>query len=207
MSKPIVLFPTLIHFEKLKGTPSSTQFLHKLISESYAFQSIDDAGKKWSEINYFAGYTSYGSLTDLPLRSPTFSQLQKSIDKQVAAYARKLGYDLKGGKLKMVSCWINIMGHGSHHSGHIHPLSVISGTFYVKVPKGSGCFKIEDPRMSQLMAAPSLEAKLDVKKDRFYKIEPKAGHLVLFESYIRHEVEVNRSQNDRISVSFNYDWV
>ena len=39
----------------------------------------------------------------------------------------------------------------------------------------------------------------------FYDVEP--GKLILFESWLRHEVAPNPTRGDRVSVSFNYDWV
>src|SRR3546814_19997464 len=50
--------------------------------------------------------------------------------------------------------WVNILKPGGTHSGHIHPHSIVSGTFYVAVPPGSGAPKLEDPRLPMLMAAP-----------------------------------------------------
>ena len=38
-----------------------------------------------------------------------------------------------------------------------------------------------------------------------YDVEP--GKLILFESWLRHEVAPNPTRGDRVSVSFNYDWV
>ena len=46
----------------------------------------------------------------------------------------------------MTDCWVNIMGQGAAHSLHLHPLSSISGTYYVAVPRGAPGLKFEDPR-------------------------------------------------------------
>ena len=42
--------------------------------------------------------------------------------------------------------WVNILPDGGFHAAHIHPLSVISGTFYVATPEGSSALKFEDPQ-------------------------------------------------------------
>ena len=34
----------------------------------------------------------------------------------------------------------------------------------------------------------------------------RSGRLVLFESWLRHEVSANLTRAERISVSFNYNW-
>ena len=57
-------------------------------------------------------------------------------------------------KPKLDSLWVNLLKSGGQHSGHIHPHSLISGTFYVEVPSGSGPIRFEDPRLPLMMAAP-----------------------------------------------------
>ena len=37
-------------------------------------------------------------------------------------------------------------------------------------------------------------------------IPARTGQLVLFESWLRHEVPANRDARERISISFNYNW-
>jgi uncharacterized protein (TIGR02466 family) len=38
-------------------------------------------------------------------------------------------------------------------------------------------------------------------------LTPKPGEIILFESWMKHEVPPNRTEGERISVSFNYDWI
>ena len=202
----LMLFPTRVHFAPL-GAARLPQLNQKLLDECYAFQDIDTAGQKWSKKNYLFGYTSYGSITDLPQRSPTFARLKVALDRAVKSYARSLEMDLGGGALTLSSCWINIMGQGTHHSFHLHPLSAISGTYYVQTPKNSGNFKLEDPRLGLFMASPPRPPRAKRENQRFVSLTPKPGHVVLFESWLKHEVPANHSTEDRVSISFNYDWV
>jgi len=179
----------------------------RLIREAWLHHEADSAGRRWSKSNYPAGYTSYSSLTDLPEVSSNFRTLRDWIDQQVAQYAKVLEFDLQGGKLQMTTCWVNIMGHLSHHSFHSHPLSVISGTYYLQVPKGAGAIKFEDPRMDAFMGRPPQKAGARPEHQKHVAIQPKPGSLVLFESWLKHEVPANLSSKERISVSFNYDWI
>ena len=197
------LFPTLLYVQK---HPRARALLPVLAHEAQVFRKIDEHGERWSKKNYVGGYTSYSSITDLPYRSTNFGKLKSWIDAQVSVYARALELELEGGELKMDSCWINIMGKGTQHSSHLHPLSVISGTFYLRTPKGSGAFKIEDPRLPAFMASPSRKVGARVENQRFVTIEPSEGTLLLFESWMKHEVTPNLSTRERISISFNYSW-
>jgi uncharacterized protein (TIGR02466 family) len=163
----------------------------------------DAAGRRWSRRNGYPGYTSYASLNDLPWRVPAFADLVKAIDRHVAAFAGELDFDLKG-KLKLDSLWINVLDPGGIHTGHIHPHSAVSGTYYVSVPDGAGAIRFEDPRLPLMMAAPPRKRKARDENRLFATVAPRAGTLLLWESWLRHEVPFNGAQEQRISVSFNY---
>ena len=166
----------------------------------------DEAGHIWCEENAYPGYTSYASLTDLPWRFPIFADLVKSLDAHVAAFAEDLEFDLDDRKLVLEDLWINILPEGGTHSSHLHPHSVISGTTYVSMPEGASALKLEDPRSGRLMAAPP--RKKDARRDlqTFVYVKPAVGDVLLWESWLRHEVPMNMAEEERISVSFNYRW-
>lgn len=193
------LFSTQIWTTELPAAKAS-KLNPQLSKEAYAFKELDRAGTQWSKNNYDSGYTSYGTITDLPYRSPSFAGLKKVIDGEVKKYLKALRIAPPSGRIEMSTCWVNIMGRHCHHSFHLHPLSLISGTYYVQVPKGAGNFKIEDPRLGLFMGRPCQD-------NPFWNFGPKPGALLLFESWLRHEVPANQSDQDRISVSFNYDWI
>jgi uncharacterized protein (TIGR02466 family) len=92
------------------------------------------------------------------------------------------------------------------HASHLHPLATISGTFYVQTPRGCSPLKIEDPRLDRFMAAPPRKATARFGNRTWIDIPARAGTLVLFESWLRHEVPPNPANAERISVSFNYGW-
>ncbi len=164
----------------------------------------DEAGQLWCEENDFAGYTSYASLTDLPWRFPIFKDLVKALDKHVAAFVKDLAFDLDGKKITLDSLWINILPEGGIHTSHIHPHSVISGTTYVAMPDGASAIKFEDPRLVMMMAAPPRRKDARAKLRSFTYVQPNVGDVLLWESWLRHEVPMNMAEDDRISVSFNY---
>jgi len=166
----------------------------------------DDAGQDWCEENGYAGYTSYASLDDLPYRFPIFKDLKKALDRHVKAFAKELAFDLDGRKLKLDSLWINVLPEGGIHTAHIHPHSVISGTTYVSMPEGASAIKFEDPRLPMMMAAPGRKADAPEDLRQFIYVAPEVGDVLLWESWLRHEVPMNMVEEDRVSVSFNYGW-
>ncbi|KCV82726.1 hypothetical protein ATO10_03932 [Actibacterium atlanticum] len=166
----------------------------------------DEAGQIWCEENAYPGYTSYASLTDLPWRFPIFADLVKALDLHVAEFAKDLEFDLDGRELQLEDLWINILPEGGTHSSHLHPHSVISGTTYVAMPDGASALKLEDPRSARMMAAPA--RRKDAREDfrTFIYVKPQVGDVLLWESWLRHEVPMNMAEAERISVSFNYSW-
>jgi uncharacterized protein (TIGR02466 family) len=169
-----------------------------------AIAAEDKAGQRWAKSHGYGGYTSYASLNDLTRRATVFAELEKSIARHVSAFARKSEFELGGRRLALDSLWINVMRKGAVHAPHLHPHSVVSGTYYVTVPRGSGAIRFEDPRLAMLMAAPSKKKNAKLENRTFVDVTPKAGMLLLWESWLRHGVEANGSKSPRISVGFNY---
>lgn len=194
------LFPTRIQHQNV----SDPALVEDLESACWMIEDGDIAGHDWCDREGYPGYTSYASLDDLPERAPAFSDLVLRLDAYANAFAAALNWDLGTAKLKCDSLWVNILGEGGHHSGHIHPNSVISGTCYVAVPDGAGRIKFEDPRLPMMMAAPPLTADTPDLAGRFHYISPEAGDVLMWESWLRHEVMTSQTEDPRISVSFNY---
>lgn len=181
--------------------------LDELEAACLSIAEDDEAGQTWCEEHGYAGYTSYASLSDLPWRFPIFSTLKTALDHHVAAFADQLHFDLGGGLLVLEDVWINILPEGGMHPSHIHPLSVVSGTTYVAMPGDASAIKFEDPRHSMMMASPPRRNEAPEELQSFVYLKPIAGEVLLWESWLRHEVPLNMSEDDRISVSFNYKWV
>jgi len=178
----------------------------ELEASCYSIAEDDEAGQEWCETEGYPGYTSYASLTDLPWRFPIFADLVEALDKHIKAFAEDLEFDLDGRELKLEDIWINILPEGGTHGSHIHPHSVISGTTYVSMPDGASALKLEDPRSARMMAAPARKKGARRELQTFTYEKPAVGDVLLWESWLRHEVPMNMSEDDRISVSFNYAW-
>ena len=163
----------------------------------------DLAGQRWSEEHRYPGYTSYASLNDLPRRDPVIGDLAKLLAKHAVIFAQECAFDLAR-KPKLDSLWVNLLRGSGHHSAHIHPHSIISGTLYVEVPKGSGAIRFEDPRLPMMMAAPTRRTNAAEELQSFVSVQPRPGLLLLWESWLRHEVLPGAGRGERRSISFNF---
>ena len=199
------LFPTRIYTAAYPA--SSVRALNRqLLRESLQLRHDDRAGRVWSARHYPGGYTSYNSHCQLQRSSPTFARLERYLVRHVRRFAAALDFDLRGRRLQMTDCWVNIMRRRVVHGLHLHPLSTISGTYYVRVPRGSAGLKFEDPRLERYMAAPPRRVRARLANRLWVTVPARAGRIVLFESWLRHEVPPNPGTAERVSVSFNYSW-
>ena len=200
------LFVTPIYEASLTPDRSFENFNAEIFTACQGLADEDKAGRAWCRANRYGGYTSYASLDDLPRRMSVFGELKVKLDRHAKAFAADLALDLGGGRLRLDSLWVNILKPGAAHSGHIHPHSVISGTYYVATPPGASALKLEDPRLPMMMAAPPRRPDAPESAQTFVYLQPAAGTLYLWESWLRHEVPANRARTERVSISFNYGW-
>ena len=179
------------------------ELLEELAHSIRSLAADDLAGQRWSQEHRYTGYTSYASLNDLPRRDPAFADLAKVLTRHAIDFARDCAFNL-GRKPKLDSLWANLLRGPGHHSAHIHPHSILSGTLYVEVPAGSGAIRFEDPRLPLMMAAPKRDADAEEELQPFVTVDPRPGMLLLWESWLRHEVLPGRGRSERLSVSFNF---
>jgi uncharacterized protein (TIGR02466 family) len=200
------LFTTPVYEATLTTDRNFENFRAELEAACRMLAAEDAAGRAWSRAHGYGGYTSYASLDDLPTRASVFGELKTRLDRHAAAFARDLAFDLGRRRLKLDSLWVNVLKPGAAHSGHIHPHSVISGTVYVATPRRASALKLEDPRLPLMMAAPPRRADAPEAAQAFVYLQPEPGTVLMWESWLRHEVPANQAKTERISLSFNYGW-
>ena len=193
------LFATRLYEAEL----DAPELLNELAHSIRALADDDEAGGRWSREHRYPGYTSYASLNDLPKRDPAFADLAKLLTRHASAFATECAFDLAR-KPRLDSLWVNLLKSGGHHTAHIHPHSIISGTLYVEVGPRSGAIRFEDPRLPLMMAAPTRRNDAPEELQPFVTVAPRAGLLLLWESWLRHEVLSGPGRGERLSVSFNF---
>jgi len=186
-----------------EGDLGDERLLSELAHSIRSMARDDAAGRRWSSEHRYAGYTSYASLNDLPKRDPAFAEVARLLSRHAQNYADECAFDLTR-KPRLDSLWVNLLKTGGQHSGHIHPHSIISGTFYVEVPAGSGAIRFEDPRLPLMMAAPARQKDAPEELQPFVTVQPRRGLLLMWESWLRHEVLAGTGRGERLSISFNF---
>ena len=107
-------------------------------------------------------------------------------------------------RLEIERSWINVFEPGAQEAQHSHDGSLLSCSYYVEAPKNCGCIVMPDPigaRRSHREFTKT--AGSDVLTRRDIAVEPQAGRLVMFESWLPHYVQCNKSDQARISIAMN----
>ena len=109
------------------------------------------------------------------------------------------------GRVKIGNMWANINPPGGYNQPHVHPNSLFSGVYYVKTPPNSGQLVCSDPRPGIQTCMPNRKKGEPPKHLwRDLHLQPKENRAIVFPAWLWHSVQPNKSNENRISVSFNF---
>tara|TARA_B100000965_G_C19184585_1_gene580388 strand:- start:7 stop:630 length:624 start_codon:yes stop_codon:yes gene_type:complete len=133
---------------------------------------------------------------------PNLEKLRKIISKYFSKEISVMNKDIE-----TLAMWVNINGKDSYNQIHDHRRAFYSGVYYIKVPKNSGNLYFYNPEIWFTDAFEKPELFLNKKYDKEkIKYDSKEGDLYFFVGDLPHGVEKNISDEDRISVSFNFNF-
>ena len=127
--------------------------------------------------------------------------------KSIHAYVKEVivdgfGWKYVPEKVGVSEIWAIINKKGTFNSSHNHPGSYLSAAYYVKAPNNCGNIHFYDPNEIKKFNSPSTEKLTELSTSGF-SIKPEEGHLLIFPSYLYHDVGKSLSDEDRIVISFN----
>ena len=183
-------FPTSVYIKDLPNAVELNRYLEKKIVQ-------------WSRQDKGVSKTNAGgwhSKTDMNLKEE-YNVLTKELFAMQDEIYKKEYLTMKPVCGNM---WANINGPGNFNRPHLHPNALFSGVYWIKTPINSGNLMLYDPRPGVHTTMPNRkEGKLPPQLWREVHYEPKAGRCIMFPAWLWHEVQPNRSNDTRISVSFN----
>ena len=141
---------------------------------------------------------------DLELEQPRF--FVNSISPQLNSVLTDMGWDIKKQEVKITGMWAVINKKNSSNAMHIHSNNYISAAYYVKAPVNCGDIVFYDPRFAATYRYPKI-SKTNKLNSNIVSFQPKEGMLVLFPSYLQHSVNVNKTDEERIVISFNINLI
>lgn len=141
-----------------------------------------------------------GAALDLMKRAP-FTALKEIVLGEASKYARSLGLDIETYPLAISDFWLNVYGRGHAQEVHTHGKSVISGIYYVKTPPGCGDTMFHAPMGDAMLAPPRVE--VNPLNSTVARWTPRAGQMLLFRGWLKHSVQANTGDEERITIAFN----
>ena len=184
-------FPTIIYVKDLPNANELNPYLEKHIVE----WSNQDKGVNKTNVNGWHSQTDMNNKSEYkPLIQELFTMQNEIIQEEHLDIEPKLG-----------NMWANINSPGGYNQMHLHPNSLFSGAYYVKASPNSGRLGLMDPRPGVQQNMPTRKpGKLPRELWRETHYDPVPGRIIMFPSWMWHKVEPNKSNDTRISVSFNF---
>ena len=187
----VSIFPIPIHVIDINDFDD---YKDQLVKEIYQERDEDPIGRK---ISNYGGWQS--NQVDI------YESKSETLKKVIVDSLPQLK-SLSNSVSMIVAGWKNINGPGNFNFRHNHPRSNLSGVLWIKAPKDSGNIEFESPQLFnryQELDSYTDEFKLNSNCYMTYFFPPKEGRLLIWPSDLEHEVKENKSDEDRISYSFN----
>lgn len=143
---------------------------------------------------------------DFDLKNNTSIFFINSISAALNEALTDMKWDLKSQTIKITSMWAIINNKEALNGRHIHGNNFISAAYYVKAPANCGDIVFYDPRSAPSFSKPQTTGPNKLNAN-YQSITPQEGLLVLFPSYLHHSVETNKSNDERIVISFNINLI
>ena len=116
----------------------------------------------------------------------------------------EIGWEYVPNKQRIVAMWAIINKKNSYNVKHNHQNCYLSSDYYIKKPENSGDITFYDPKEVKTYRFPEVERNTSYSAESI-TVKPKEGDLLIFPSYLYHDVGVNLSDEERVVVSFNID--
>lgn len=186
------------------GSIENFEAVNKVIIEKLYKQKEKDKGIQKS--NILGWHSNYNLHIDAEFQViPEFKFLQSSLHQAANSIIKAMGYDIR---LIYTALWGNISPKYSNNQIHDHPPAILSGVYYLKIPQPFSKIVLYDPRPVKAFVSKGLVPKGKIIQNEYtvtsFEVEPVEGNFMFFPGWLKHSVEVNYSEEDRISMSFNF---
>ena len=190
------IFPSVIQLSTLLGASSMKRDLIRSV-EKIRKTTPNGRPDGWTSSVYTTLFTH-----DKLHKEAEFKGLTDHILREAEHFAGTLGIDLEHFRLVYKDCWFNIYGWKDGQEIHIHNNSVISGSYYLKIPDGASGLIVHSPVMESMFLPP--QSTTNIYNIGYDEIFVEEGLVILFRSNLKHSVKPNPIKRERISISFNF---
>ena len=198
------LFPSLLYQDK--KTYGFDEIKDGLIEYAYKQREEDDVNQVVSN----RGGWQTPTVNTRFFNKESFKPYMSWFGDRIKEYIDHMNFNMSSGRdIYLASMWFNINGKGHYNASHNHPNTTVAGVLWIKAPKNCGHLVFESQNEFSeynLMSVQKQETIDEYLACPAYRIVPSDGLMVLFPSHLRHYVDQNESDEDRISLAFNIDF-
>ena len=192
MNKPNLFFPTPVWTTNLDNYKTINEQMYNYIKSN---KKNDEKGISKSNVK---GWHS----NDFNLNDKDPQNFIAFILPAIENVMNDMNWDKEKQTAKISNMWAIINTGGSANLRHQHGNSTISGAYYVRAPQDCGDIVFYDPRPAPIYSYPNVKS-VNFLNDQVNGISPVEGALILFPSFLDHSVNENKSNEERIVISFN----
>ena len=189
--KAQALFPSVVWSTLFDDYPTLN---NELLARAYELRDRDPRGVSRTNI---AGWQSNNTIQQLPEFTVINRRILQACERIAESqhFIPGLTFDHQA--------WVNISPPGSSNQVHYHANCYFSGVYYVSLDAPQcGSIFFRDPRTaSRMMPFPATKQTPFTASE--VRMPPEPGRLYIFPGWLEHGVEVNQSDSDRVSISFN----
>ncbi len=171
----------------------------ELLNYIYNLEKNDPKGVRKSNI---LGWHSKSF--DLSEKNNLPNRFFSMVEDKIKDVFDKYGWVFDPLKVKCTSMWAIINRKNSFNIEHTHSNNYLSAAYYVKAPEKSGNFKASNPNIINRNMFPKSNQGTELNSN-LVSIKINEGDLLIFPAYLPHSVEENKSEEDRVIISFNLD--
>ncbi|NBP16120.1 hypothetical protein EBU95_17340 [bacterium] len=180
------IFPTPI---KIIDVPNKVSIQNEISS---IFSNI--SFKKISDLDHGDVEISNGTLEENIIELVSLTNLKNDVIKYGNSYCEELNI-LTEVPLHITKSWFFKTGYQGHGAKHTHRC-LVAGVYYFKVDGNNGCLRFHNIQNDNL---------IHMFNGSYVDLTPKEGNLILFPGWLPHEITMNNTMNDRISIGFHLD--
>ena len=165
-----------------------------LLPKFYEYEKSTPCENYWH-----GGYTSYGS-DEQVLFWDECEDLTNFIGNSVANFHSHIGLI---GNVALQNSWFSINRQYALHEKHNHLPSTWSGVYYVQCDEEDSGLTFVNKNLDSNWPYSS-RSEPNEYNSSVNTFQPQTGTLILFPSYLNHKVEQQTTENERVTIAFNF---
>ena len=190
--EPRFLFPTVTWNCKFQNVEKLNQ---ELLDICFKLRKEEPDNELRSvEVGGWQSKQNIHELIELKNFLNVFNNLYKAISKEIL--------EDDDFELRLDTTWFNINPPLGSNKMHIHPGGAFSGVYVIQKPKDSGNLILYDPKVQQF---PLREPRNKTRRDSI-ELDMQEGEIIIFPAWLQHSVTMNKSKEERVTMSFNLCW-